>query len=163
MRHCEHPGCNQEGEFPAPKSRDTLREYHYFCLDHVREYNKGWDFFKGYTEEQIYDQMRKDVSWERPTWTGNIPLKLEERLHAFIRQWTNDNKEYKKAASQVLSKEAQALQTLGLSPSADTKTIKAKYRELVKRYHPDKNPDNPKAAERFKVIAEAYAILQNKA
>ena len=128
----------------------------------MREYNKKWDFFQGFTEEQIYEQMKKDVSWDRPTWTGNIPLKLEERLHAFIRQWTNDNKEYKKAVSQVLSKEAQALQTLGLPPASDSKTIKTKYRELVKRYHPDKNPDNPKAAERFKVIAEAYAILQNR-
>lgn len=163
MHLCEHPGCEQEGEFRAPKSRDNLRDYHYFCLAHVRDYNLKWDYFKGYTEQQIYDQMRKDVSWERPTWTGNIPLKMEERLHAFIRRWTKDTKDYKSAVNSAMGKEAVALQTLGLPPDADAKTIKSKYRELVKRYHPDKNPDNPKAAERFKVIAQAYAILQNKA
>lgn len=160
MRLCDHPGCEKEGEFPAPKSRAQLRDFYYFCLDHVREYNKQWDFFKGYSEQQIYDQMRRDVAWERPTWEANVPLKLEERLHAFIRRWTNDTKEYKKATQKVLSPEAQALQTLGLPPDADIKMIKTRYRELVKRYHPDKNPNDPKATERFKIIAEAYTLLQ---
>lgn len=158
-RKCNHPGCEKEGEFPAPKSRDNLRDYLYYCLEHVREYNKSWNYFVGYNEKQIYEQMRRDVHGDRPTWIPASSVKLEQRLHDFIRDWTNDTKTYQKPVEKALSKEAQALQTLGLPSDADVKTIKKRYRELVKRYHPDKNPNNPKAVEHFKIIAEAYTLL----
>jgi DnaJ-domain-containing protein 1 len=160
MPKCDHPECLQEGEFPAPRSRNNLREYYYFCLDHIREYNAKWDFFSGYSQDQLYEQMRKDTAWERPTWNSGISLKMEQRLKDFVRRWTNDTKSYQAAAKKVMSPEAQALETLGLPANADSKTIKRRYRELVKRYHPDKNPDNPKAVERFRVIAQAYSALQ---
>jgi curved DNA-binding protein CbpA len=162
MKLCDHPDCQEEGAFPAPKSRHNLRDYYYFCLDHVREYNKQWDYFDGYNQEQIYVQQKLDSGWDRPTWKASISLKLEQRLHDFVSQWSKETKDYKEAVKTPLSKELHALQTLGLNTDADEKTIKSRYRELVKRYHPDKNPDNPKAADRFKVIAEAYMILQNK-
>jgi hypothetical protein len=160
-RLCEHEGCLLEGEFPAPKSRHNLREYRYFCLDHVREYNKKWDFFKGYSQDEIYNQMKYDTAWERPTWPPGAQIKLEEKLHDFLRKFTKDNKSSTAAPKTPLSREAQALDTLGLPPNADLKTIKSKYRELVKRWHPDKNPNNPKAADRFKIISEAYMIIQS--
>lgn len=160
MRKCDHPDCLNNGEFPAPKSRTQLRDYYYFCIEHIREYNAKWDFFSGYSQDQLYDQMRKDTAWERPTWQAHVPLKLEQRLKDFVRRWTNDTKAYQAAAKKVMSPEAQALETLGLPANADAKAIKRRYRELVKRYHPDKNPDNPKAVERFRVIAQAYSVLQ---
>jgi len=106
--------------------------------------------------------MRRDTGWDRPTWPSSIPLKLEQRLHEFVRKFTRDTGSNTSTPkpSTALTKEAQALETLGLGPQADAKGIKARYRELVKKYHPDKNPDNPKAAERFKIIAEAYMILR---
>lgn len=164
LRPCEHPGCSQSGEFPAPKSRDNLREYYYFCLDHIREYNKQWDFFKGFSQDQIYDQMKKDTQWERPTWQPSAPINIETRLRDFIRRFTRDNDHdaQRPPPTTRLSREAQALDTLGLQPNADLKEVKARYRELVKRYHPDKNPDNPKALERFKIISEAYMIINEE-
>src|SRR5688500_5547188 len=52
-------------------------------------------------------------------------------------------------------------QALGVSESAPADEIKKAYRRLAKQYHPDANPDNPQAAERFKEISEAHATLSD--
>jgi len=48
---------------------------------------------------------------------------------------------------------------LGVSPEADEAQIKSAYRRLALRYHPDRNPGDPQAEERFKEITEAYGVL----
>ena len=65
---CDHAGCPQGGEFRAPKSRQTLDEYYWFCLDHVRAYNQAWDFYAGLPPDEIEKMVRLDVTWQRPTW-----------------------------------------------------------------------------------------------
>ena len=50
-------------------------------------------------------------------------------------------------------------QTLGVSKNADEKTIKKAYRKLARQYHPDVNPGDNAAEERFKLINEAYEVL----
>lgn len=158
---CDFPGCGEAGLYPAPKSRQRLNDRYHFCLDHVREYNKKWNYFEGFSEDEMYNQMRKDMVGDRPTWPSSIPLKLEARLHEFIRKFTKDNPNTNMPpVKAAVTKEAQALETMGLGPQSDTKSIKSRYRELVKKYHPDTNPDNPKAVERFKIISEAYMILR---
>ena len=67
-RPCDSPGCAAEGAYRAPKSRSTLNEYHWFCLEHVRAYNASWDFYKGMSAGQIEAQTRADTGWQRPTW-----------------------------------------------------------------------------------------------
>ena len=67
-RGCDIPGCPHEGGYRAPKSRDSLRDYFWFCLEHVRAYNASWDFYKGMTPGQIEAHMRDDTGWQRPTW-----------------------------------------------------------------------------------------------
>ena len=51
---------------------------------------------------------------------------------------------------------------LGLTKSATNAEIKAAYRRLVKIYHPDKNPNNPAAVEKFRAIQEAYDVLSHE-
>lgn len=51
---------------------------------------------------------------------------------------------------------------LGVSKSADEKEIKKAFRTLAQKYHPDKNPNDPSAEQRFKEINEAYTVLSDK-
>ena len=50
---------------------------------------------------------------------------------------------------------------LGVSKSATLDEIKAAYRKLALKYHPDRNPDNKEAEEKFKEAAEAYEMLSD--
>jgi len=52
-------------------------------------------------------------------------------------------------------------QTLGIDPQADSKTIRAAYKRLAMAFHPDRNPGNREAEERFKVVNEAYHTLSD--
>ena len=52
-------------------------------------------------------------------------------------------------------------EVLGISRNADASEIKKAYRKLAIKYHPDKNPDDPKAEEQFKEAAEAYEMLSD--
>ncbi|HEY6816468.1 MAG TPA: DnaJ C-terminal domain-containing protein [Croceibacterium sp.] len=52
--------------------------------------------------------------------------------------------------------------TLGVPRGADEKDIKSAYRKLAKELHPDRNKDNPKAAERFSDVTRAYDLLSDK-
>lgn len=51
---------------------------------------------------------------------------------------------------------------LGVAENASADEVKKAYRKLAKQYHPDANPDNPSAAERFKEVSEAYSILSDE-
>ncbi len=68
LQRCEHAGCQAEGLYRAPKSRERMNDYYWFCLDHVRDYNRAWDYYAGMTADQIEAITRRDTVWERPTW-----------------------------------------------------------------------------------------------
>ena len=53
-------------------------------------------------------------------------------------------------------------EVLGVNKSADESEIKKAYRKLAMQFHPDKNPDNKEAEEKFKEASEAYEVLSDK-
>ena len=173
-RCCDVPGCPNEGGYRAPKSRDTLREYFWFCLDHVRDYNARWDFYKGMSPTQIEAHMRDDTGWQRPTWPlgrlgGGMPEEnlVHDRLDilgaAGMRQGrtgggrTNGQRQQNGAPADL----RQPLDTLGLAWPVSLDEVKSRYHELAKRNHPDANGGDRAAEERFKVINLAYAQVRS--
>ena len=172
FRKCDKEDCQEKGEFRAPKSRILLNQYYFFCLDHVKEYNKSWDFYKGLSVNQIETSMREDIIWNRPSWPlkGN-PYKVINEINELYEDDPNllnldrSYGEYFKNKiidEKLTSEENLALSTLELKLPLTLENIKKNYKKLVKIFHPDVNGNNKKAEDKFKEINSAYKILLNK-
>ncbi len=164
-RPCDMPGCAAAGEYRAPKSRTSLNEYHWFCLEHVRAYNASWDFYKGMTPGQIEAQTRSDTGWQRPTWPLGSLGKQQALDEALARDplnifsGTRRPKQPPKAAIPADLREP--IHTLGLDWPVSLDVLKARYKELAKRHHPDANGGDRASEERLKTINIAYAALRH--
>lgn len=169
-RLCDHPGCERPGEHRAPKSPDNLNSFYWFCLDHVQAYNRAWNFYAGMTPEEIEKQIQFDTIWNRPTW----PLGSNPRIDFLLREGSGDPFrlfEEERAGARAdrapamepdrpLGPEARALRTMGLSRPVTADQLKARFKELVKKLHPDSNGGDKAAEERLRLVIEAYAILR---
>jgi hypothetical protein len=169
---CDHLECKSIGEYKAPKSRSNLYEYYFFCLKHVTEYNKSWDFYKGLSVDQIELSMRKDTVWDRPSWPlkGNSS-KIMDQLKEFLvndyslfekKKEINDFLMSKKIDENLTNQEYLSLKVLELKMPISVDKIKKNYKKLVKIFHPDVNANNKKAEKKFKEVTGAYKILLKK-
>ncbi|MBF0326643.1 J domain-containing protein [Magnetospirillum moscoviense] len=159
---CDHPGCAHVGEYRAPKGRDQLDQYYWFCLDHVRAYNASWDFYKGMSPDEIEDEIRRSTTWQRPTWplgtkTGN--RRFNFGIHDPLGVFDDVAEDLEKARTRPPTPEELALAELELTGPVTIAEIKAAYKVLVKRHHPDANNGDKESEERFKRISQAYKLL----
>ena len=69
---CEWAGCDHAGGYRAPKGRHREGQYHSFCLDHVREYNKSYNYFAGMRDDDVVDYQRSASTGHRPTWNMGV-------------------------------------------------------------------------------------------
>ncbi|MGI3775823.1 MAG: J domain-containing protein [Janthinobacterium lividum] len=164
-RLCDIPSCGNAGEYRAPKSRTDLTHYWWFCLAHVREYNAGWDFYKGMTPGQIEAQLRADTAWQRPTWPlgrlGGAPFD-EEALRDPLANLAGERPRRRAPPADATPAELrEPLGTLGLEWPVSLDEVKTRYKELAKRHHPDANGGDRAAEERLKTINLAYAALRS--
>lgn len=170
-RRCEHPGCDRSGEFRAPKSPREPSGHYWFCLDHVRAYNASWDFFAGMDQGEIEAFQRDDVTWHRPTWRLGVNTKgggpfggtYRDPLGVFADEPSAKPETRTKPARWRSGPERRALEQLELDGHATSDDIKVRYKELVKRYHPDTNGGSKDAEERLKAINQAYSLLRKRA
>ncbi len=176
-RACDHPGCAAEGEYRAPRSRERLTEYYWFCLDHVRAYNKAWDYCAGMGPDDVEHQVRRDTVWRRPAWPfgGRAPEKdpipwrigldeVEDALGILgLRRRRAPTSPGPARDGRVWppgSAEAKALRALDLAGPVTLAVVKARYKELAKRFHPDANGGCKRSEERLKSINAAYMTLR---
>jgi hypothetical protein len=165
QRPCDCPGCNQTGSFRAPRSRERLNDYYWFCLDHVRDYNATWDYLKGLSADEIEARIRDATVWERPTWPLGEAFRRERTLfdklkRAFFSDGPDTEEFSAEASAPVAVGEKEALAVLDLQPPVDFKKIKARYRLLVKKHHPDANGGSRAAEEKIKIINHAFTALK---
>jgi len=173
---CDHPGCTEAGPYRAPKDR-SLRSYYNFCLDHVREYNKAWNYYANMAPDEIEEHVRRSTVWDRPTWrmsgsgTGHGAAGMGPRgfetgtvhdpfgVFDDLRAGTEGHGEPEPTPFPRDSRETRALQELDLTWPLTREELRARYRTLVKRHHPDANNGDKGAEERFKRVNEAYRVL----
>ena len=171
---CDFPGCHRDGLYKAPKGPRQLRDYYYFCLEHVREYNRSWNFNEGLNEEELEQMIRRSTTWERPSWPfGARQAGLASLLNNEIRdvfglfegndiryQKRQENKERQFLYSHLDPHQITALSVMGLELPIELEELKSKYKDLVKLTHPDRNGGDKEAEERLKLINEAYTTLK---
>jgi DnaJ-domain-containing protein 1 len=173
QRACDHPGCKALGEFRAPRARQKLNDYYWFCLEHVRAYNQAWDFYKDMSPEELERERRADIAGHRPTWPmgsrGGIRSRRTrmdyEALAAELRRIIGDDAapRREKPRPKISKPEEEARKVLGVGFDASFAEIKSRYRVLAKQHHPDANGGDKGAEERLKVINQAYSFLKSQA
>jgi hypothetical protein len=178
-RACDAPGCDAVGEHRAPRDRSRLRDYYWFCLQHVREYNAAWDYYRGMDAGEIERHLREDAGWQRPTWplgrlgadTRFDPAMLRDPIGALrdtplhaeaVRRRAEEAARRRAEPSQAPPELRAALDVLGLEWPVDPPSLRARYKELAKRYHPDVNGGDRTAEDRLKDVNRAYSLLRSR-
>jgi hypothetical protein len=164
-RFCDAEGCLEEGAYRAPKSRDASEGYHMFCLDHVREYNKSWNYFAGMSESEV-DDFQRSAPWaHRPTW--RLGDRTAQRFgdarmsdpFGFAHADDAVEAEPRRPVRRFTADQRRAYSVLQLEPTDDLREIKLRYKQLAKRFHPDANGGDRGYEDRLKRINEAYGVL----
>ena len=180
---CEAPGCKNKGPHRAPKGRANDKEYWHFCLNHVREYNQGYNFFQGMAADAVARYQKDALTGHRPTWkmgangtkgkgkTAEADLEGAADPFAMFSELNGRGRgrpgpglgigdEPKPEVRKVFNAERKALQVMGLGPEATLEVVKAKYKLLVKQHHPDANGGDRSTEDRLIEIIKAYNYLK---
>ena len=167
-RCCARADCPNEGTHRVPKARDNLDEHLWFCLEHARAHNESWDFFRGMGEAEIEAFRVAAITGHRPTWplgrrgaNGHKEPGPENYVDAHGVFADVAEAPRPRAPQRTLTKlQIQSLEMLDLDADATLHEIKARYKELVKRFHPDANGGDRGAEERLKQVIRAYGVLR---
>ena len=138
---CEWDNCNEPGKFKAPIEKDNSKNFRLLCEDHIKMFNKNWNYFEGMSQDQIEVFLKSDLTWHKPTQTFgssdnffNILWNnaLSDKFKIF-----NDKKYFNKDKRSFTEKDRDAFGILGLESNADWSTVQKKFKIPVKKFHPD--------------------------
>jgi hypothetical protein len=173
-QHCAIPGCAEPGEFRAPDPGgrrpgfDGPGQWRWLCLDHVREFNTGYNFFSGMTTDEIEAQQRPYAGWERetrafsanpapgPRWADFI-----DPLDAISGRFRGRAEPMRADGRPLSGADRKALDVLGLEPDSDRRALRSRYAELVRRYHPDRNGGDRSHEKALQDVIAAYTRLKS--
>ncbi len=174
VMRCDHPGCTVAGEFRAPMGRQREGEYFCFCLDHVREYNASYNYFSGMSPEAMASYQRDAAVGHRPTWAiGQIetarawrqgsddPSRFADPLGMFGARANRSARAAEPQKPRYGIAARKALDQLGLDETADADTIRSRYKNMVKRLHPDANGGDRSLEDKLREIIRAYNYLKS--
>ncbi|MBM3468611.1 MAG: J domain-containing protein [Alphaproteobacteria bacterium] len=175
QRPCEVGGCPDAGIYKAPKSRYHIEagvnEWHWFCLIHVRDYNARWNYYANMSEAEIERERRADTTWQRPSWPmgtqspsqwasqQTTTVKFQDPFNLFADSY-GPSPAFSKGLFPPGSPEEKALSLFEVSIPFTPEVIQRRYRELVKKHHPDANKGSREDDETIKHINEAYNVLK---
>ncbi len=162
---CEWQNCRERGKFKAPLEKDNSKSYKWLCQDHIKLFNKSWNYFEGMSQQEIEVFLKSDLTWHRPTqkfgssdnffnilWNNA----LSDKFNLF-----NEEKILNNLKSVKLSeKDKDAFKILELEFNSDWQSIQKKFKTLVKKFHPDRNSGNRKFEDKLKKVTLAYSHLK---
>jgi hypothetical protein len=174
---CEWHGCTHAGGYRAPKGRLQEGKYHNFCLDHVREYNKSYNYFAGMKDDDISAYQRSAATGHRPTWSMGVnnagatgPERPNPRttwsdqfvdpFNLFGAGFRAERRAPEPEKRPLKNLERKSFAALDLEGHEAGPEIKARYKELVKRLHPDANGGDRGSEDRLRQIIQAYHYLK---
>lgn len=164
-RPCAWPGCAAEALYRAPKSRDCLRDFQWFCLEHIREFNRSWNYFAGMSPEQIEAHRRADTTWHRPTWRFGTNTGFADNWNDLFGLFTDgarQERQRRPPPGRPRSKAEEMMARLDLDAGFTLSELKRRYKHLAKQHHPDLHGGDKAAEERLKLINEAYTYLREQ-
>jgi len=172
-RKCDMPGCPAGAEIRTPRSRSNLADRQWLCREHARIHNERWDYFAGMDEAEIERFRDEALTGHRPTWplgrraagerNGNVKGPWSYRFEdgfAIFEEVAEPGARARPAMRVLTTQQAASLNVLALDENATLHEVKARYKELVKRYHPDANGGDRGAEERLKQVIKAYGHLR---
>ena len=174
---CDIFGCDLVGKYRAPKSPKNVEEFNWFCLKHVKEYNKKWNYFEDHSQEELENQFRSDSVWERKTSPLNkvndkdkiqtdgkawARLGLGDPYELFSNKENPKKVEEKKVSSKRLpASERKALDILGARDTSTKSELRKIYKEMVKDLHPDRNSGSRADEDRLSEVVWAWDQIKS--
>jgi hypothetical protein len=173
---CDVAGCSRMGGYRAPKGRGHEGEYYNFCLDHVREYNKSYNYFAGMADAEIDNYQRSAATGHRPTWTMGVNRSAAGPAQGTRFSWSSafadpfgvfgggpsQSKPQSEPRRRPLRNlERRSFAALDLDGDETGIEIKARYKALVKQLHPDANGGDRSSEDRLRQIIQAYHYLRS--
>ena len=162
---CEWHDCKESGTFKAPLEKDNSKNYRWLCVEHIKLFNKKWNYFDGMRQDEIEDFLKSDLTWHRPTqrfgasdnffnilWNNALNDKFSFFKQEKIINSLNGRK--------LNEKDKEAFKIMELKLNADWPIIKKKFKTLVKKFHPDRNAGNKQFEDKLKRITLAYSHLK---
>lgn len=179
---CDHPGCAEAGEFRAPKGRTHEGEYHKFCFAHVRQYNQSYNYFADMPDEAVAAWQKDALTGHRPTWAvgvnawsksggghaqkpGDMPphfgaWDFRDPFNVFGGGTERAQPEPEQQRRPLRKVEEKAFVELGIEETATGEEIKARFKTLVKRLHPDANGGDRGTEDKLRAVIQAYNYLK---
>lgn len=173
---CQWKGCASSGTHRAPRGRGQ-EGYYRFCMDHVRQFNASYNYFEGMSNVEVEEFQKSSATGHRPTWrlggnaasTGRDKPDAAHRYARFARFGSFDSHKIFEDQDEATAPETKrplkalerrALDALDLAEGAGKADIKARFKELVKRHHPDANGGDRGSEDKLREIIQAYNYLK---
>ena len=162
---CGWKNCKENGKFKAPLERDNSKNFKWLCEEHIKVFNKNWNYFEGMSQGEIENFIKSDLTWHRPT------QKFGSSDNFFNILWNNAlNGKYNFFKQEKIindlngrklnEKDKDAFKIMELELNADWPIIQKKFKTLVKKFHPDKHSGNKQYEDKLKKITLAYSHLK---
>jgi len=176
---CDWKGCSNPALHRAPMGRGREGKFFKFCMDHVRAYNKSYNYFDGMSDDEVAGFQKAAATGHRPTWSmgTHAPgsggkndkanpsgfmhgFDVDDAYGFFGADEKNQRSRDRSPARPIRNVERRCLKALDLDADAAPHEIKTRYKDLVKRHHPDRNGGDRRSEDKLREVLQAYNYLR---